>query len=210
MNDIVLGTYDDAKQLVESYLPLFKQLNEECVSWCVVGSMAVIIRQVVAHAERFRMTDDLDVMLPYSVGNAEFLDAFVTAYVPDNHRTAIIAFLDDMSSDDDDTCNMGIIGATLSEDIHDEFPDVNVFLPNIDACRFLSMKHINDFNIEHIEFEGVTIPLGSVDDIIDMKQSTINYLGKTLRNNPRRKDIIDLKTLMTMCADGTYGIDAYI
>ena len=28
MNDIVLGTYDNAKQLVENYFPLFRQLSD--------------------------------------------------------------------------------------------------------------------------------------------------------------------------------------
>lgn len=41
MNDIVIGTYDDAKALVESYIPLFCQLNDSNTNWCVVGSMAV-------------------------------------------------------------------------------------------------------------------------------------------------------------------------
>lgn len=156
------------------------------------------------------MTDDIDVMLPYSVGNEKFLSDFVTAYVTDDKCTEVIAFLNDMSSDDDDTCNMGIIGTTLSDDINDEFPGINVSMPNIDACRFLSMKYFDDFDIEYVEFEGVTIPIGSVDDIIEMKQSTIDYLGKTLRNNPRRKDIIDLRMLITMRANGTYDIDADI
>lgn len=210
MNEIISGTYADAKALVESYVPLFRQLNADDIDWCVVGSMAVIIRQVIAHAAKFRMTDDIDVMLPYSVSNEEFLNTFVSAYAPSDKHTDIIAFLDDMSSDDDDICNMGIIGTTLSEDINDEFPDIDISLPNIDACRFLSLKRLDDFNIECVEFEGVTIPLGSVDDIIEMKQSTIDYLGNTLRNNPRRKDVIDIKTLMTMRANDTYDVDAEI
>ena len=77
MNEIICGSYDDEKALVESYLPLFRQLNSDGISWCVVGSMAIIIRQVISHVDKVRMTDDLDVMLPYSVGNQEFLDTFV-------------------------------------------------------------------------------------------------------------------------------------
>ena len=106
MNEIICGTYDDAKTLVESYLPLFRQLNNSGISWCIVGSMVIIIRQVFSHAEKVRMNDDLDIMLPYSVSNQEFLNAFTEAYVPDDKRTEIISFLDDMSSDDDDICNM--------------------------------------------------------------------------------------------------------
>lgn len=181
MNEIICGSYDDAKALVESYLPLFRQLNSDGISWCVVGSMAIIIRQVISHVDKVRMTDDLDVMLPYSVGNQEFLDTFVTSYVPDDQRSESIAFIDEMSSDNDDACNMGVIGTTLSEDINNEFPDIDVSMPNIDACRFLSMKHFEDFDIDYVEFEGTVIPLGSVEDIIDMKQSTIDYLENTLR-----------------------------
>ena len=83
-------------------------------------------------------------------------------------------------------------------------------MPNIDACRFLSMKHFEDFDIEYVGFEGVSIPLSSIENIIDMKQSTINYLENTLRNIPRHKDIIDLRTLTAMRANGTYDVDAII
>ena len=41
------------------------------------------------------LTDDIDVMLPYSVGNEEFLNTFVSAYAPSDKRADIIAFLDD-------------------------------------------------------------------------------------------------------------------
>lgn len=60
------------------------------------------------------------------------------------------------------------------------------------------------------------IVLGTYDNA---KQLVENYFplfrqhsdnGITLRNNPRRKDVIDMKTLMPMRANDTYDVDAEI
>lgn len=184
----------DAEKLFKQYQPMFKSLDVNNINYCLVGGVAVIAHAIANNYDKYRATIDADLVLPKSYTNKDFAENYIDAYAQNDEQTKTIAIalvgdedLDKLNDKDNKYANISFIGAEKELD--------GIETPDFDVCRSLNGLSLEDISIEKLNILGFEVSVASIEDLITMKQKTIELYGPDPQTNPRFQDFIDLKIL---------------
>lgn len=185
---------EEALRLIQDSLPLISYLNENNISYCLVGGLAVLIHSYAAGLSVFRSTLDIDVMVDPAYSNADFAAAYLAVYAtnPSFGQAVYDAVFGSgefelLCESDQAFINCSFIGARKHLD--------GVDTPDIDLVRMLNGLELKDLAIEAVTIDNVSINVASIDQLIYMKSSTLGYMQQNPIDTPRQKDYIDLVRL---------------
>lgn len=183
-----------AHEIIRGFLPLFRKLNDEGVDYCVVGGLAVLLHSLAAGKDKVRVTYDADIMFSDEYTNTLFSRDYLDAFATDEAQRSAIADAifaggspDDFLIGDDNVVNALFKGARKEID--------GVETPDVDVVRHLNNKSLADLHKGMVLFEGTPIPVASLDDLLDMKQQTIDSLLSRGHELGRPQDYIDRSRL---------------
>lgn len=185
---------NDAQELLEQYIPMFKALNDSKIKYCLVGGIAVMAHALAHNYDKFRATVDADLVLPKDYSNLDFAKTYVSTYSKNNEEDKIIAQalvgdedLTKLNNKDLKFSNLAFIGAQKNLD--------GIDTPDFDVCRIINGYTIDDIKTKTIHVGDADIVVASIDNLIEMKEHTIKLYGADPETNPRFQDFIDLKIL---------------
>lgn len=206
-NRLVALGRKDAEELLKSFIPLFKWLNEHQVDYCLVGGLGVLLHAYKLHLDRFRATVDADIMFDASFTNTDFAKAYLEIYASDPLYGQVIydavfgeGAFEDLAKECQALVNIAFIGARFDLD--------GVSTPDIDVVRKLNGVVLETIEREQIEICGVPVTVATAHQLLVMKERTIDYLKVTPANTPRPQDYIDvhrLRDILTMLAEQNNG-----
>lgn len=191
------GALDDMSvtELVQRYLPLIDELEARGVNYCVVGGLGVILQQLNHGVGGYRVTMDIDFIVPGNYDDDDFVDAYVNAYAEtEAQRELLYSELMaggtapyDGSETPPLTLNSGFVGVSAKEQ--------GVDGPSVDLCRTLNGRTAEVVKKERVEVLGRKVWVATAEELADMKLHTIGLYRVSMEDSPRPQDFIDLRTL---------------
>lgn len=186
-----------ATSIVESFAPLFRQLNDHGTRYCVVGGLAVMMNGLAQGYDSFRATADADIMVDDDYTNAEFAHAYLDAYGSDPRFAGAVydeVFGDgafkELSKEDQRFVNVSIIGADAATS--------GVDTPDVDVVRRLDEETLSTLDTRCLEMDGVAIHVATPACLRRMKRYTMALMINGYHTEPRASDVIDLMRLDEM------------
>lgn len=187
----------DAEKLISVFVPMFKWLDEHNIDYCLVGGLAVLLQGIRTGETDFRATVDADVMFDSSFTNAEFAHAYLSVYAADPKYSESVyeavfgeGAFEELSTDAQALVNASFVGADADID--------GISTPDFDVVRNLNGIDLADIKFEEIDFKGYPIKVATADQLLYMKEATINLLHADITTTSRPQDFIDAMRLKSI------------
>lgn len=189
---------EQAEELIGSFLPLIRSLNEDGVDYCVVGGLGVLIHAYLSSADgvTLRSTDDADLMFDDSFTNIDFSRSYLCVFTDaaDAASSAVVygdmfgdAGFERFEEDEDLLANCSFRGT--------RDPALGLDLPNFDAVRVLNGFTLDDLETMTVTIGGTDIVVATPRQLLEMKKRTITLMRATPENTSRLQDFVDAQTL---------------
>ena len=185
---------DEIRRTIESFIPIFKKLDDEGTDYCLVGGLAVAIQMLDSGMAAFRETDDADILVPRFYTNEEFGKAYLGTYAnnPDTAGNVYDALFGEsgfsiLAEPGYEFDNTSFVGAR--EDLD------GISTPSFDVCRKLNGRTLDSIERETVLFEGYPIKVATVDELMRMKEETVATYHATPESTSRPQDFVDLAAL---------------
>lgn len=193
-NDALYTDMARARKVIDRYIPMIRELNRRNIGYCVVGGLAVLLHAMEANIDRYRLTQDADIMVDSDYSNADFARDYLLAYASDPSISDIVydavfnqGDIEELNSLENRTENISLIGASYELD--------GIDTPSFDVARKLNGRDLSALSTTVIEHDGTLITVADIDTLKAMKQETIELLKMPISETPRPQDYYDIKTL---------------
>lgn len=190
----------DAKETIESFVPMFRHLKEHNVDYCVVGGLGVLIRAYFSGSEdlSLRITHDADIMFDSEFDNAEFATAYLDSFAADPALACKVydamfgdGVFEELRGDEQRYISCSFIGPEgLAAD--------GSALPCFDVVRGLNGFKLADLKSDLVNIGGVEVPVATSAQLLEMKKRTVGLLHADLATTSRPQDYQDIRTLETI------------
>ena len=202
MNGIGRINRDAAEKLFARFAPLFAELENRGVDYCLVGGLAVVAHCLSRGVEAYRATDDADAMVPQDYSNSDFARDYLRVYAADpTYGKAVYDAVfgeggfEQLSDAEFAFVNASFVGADADLD--------GIDTPDFDVCRILNGRTLADVERERLEVLGQRIWVATVDELIGMKRETIAIYGPDFESSPRPQDFVDVGILDRLKGEGS-------
>jgi hypothetical protein len=190
----------DAEDLISSFVPMFKWLDENRVDYCLVGGLAVLLQCIRTDETNFRATIDADIMFDSSFTNAGFARAYLDVYAADPKYSKSVyeavfgdGAFEELSTGAQSLINASFIGADADLD--------GISTPDFDVVRHLNGIDLKGIGRERVDFKGCPVKVATVEQLLLMKEATINILHADITTTSRPQDFIDAMRLKSLIKD---------
>lgn len=184
----------EAMETFLAYAPLFEQLDEEGIDYCVVGGLGVMIQGLARNAAAYRMTYDIDLMVSRETDGQSVIDSYGSAFADTEESRKAFAsivleedYVRQLDAGFDEGENM-----TLSE--FDSELD-GFWGPQIDLCQTLNGYVLGDLERERLVIAGHEVTVATIPQLIAMKEDTIREFEVGNEPSSRVHDYVDLQRL---------------
>lgn len=193
-NDI---SQEEALEYFSEYAPLFDELDDEGIDYCVVGGLGVMIQGLAKGSGGYRMTVDLDLMIGHDTSAQDLLASYGDAFAETDgdQRTfdAVVVeekYLEQLANSISDGDNVTLSGFDEGRD--------GFWAPDIDLCQNLNGYTLGDLERERVRILGHEVTVATVPQLIAMKEKTIEEYQVGHELSSRMQDYIDLRRLRDM------------
>lgn len=190
---------EKARALIDSFIPMFKYLNEQGIDYCLVGGLAVLIRAYLSGSPdvSLRITHDAGLMFGTDFGNDRFAEAYLKTFSNMFESNPSIyddmfggGVIDSLGKEEERLVNCSFAGPQIDGEVVG-----GLALPDFDVVRKLNGYTLNDLEYDIVTIDGVNVPVATPLQLLDMKRKTIALLHADLAQTSRRQDFVDVKTL---------------
>lgn len=182
----------DAKTIIEQFLPIFKYFEKCNIDYCIVGGIAVLIHCYINDSRDYRETMDIDFIISQKYNNMKIAEDYMSIFGKNKEereklKLIILGDEHDMSVFDNSFENISIEGAI------EQIDGFNT--PNVDFCRVLNNVNINTIDRERVSLLGHEVWVATISQLLKMKEDVIRLYGQDPINTSRFHDYIDVKLL---------------
>lgn len=187
----------EARDGLDLYIPLIKKLNDSNTDYCIVGGLAVMLHALSLDASRVRATNDIDIMVDRRFSNEDFRTFYLESYGGDPEFGKIIyeeifgeGAFESLESLQATYINQSFLG--VSDDAQ------GLETPNVDLVKSLNNESLETLETTTIIYEEIPIKVATIDQLIDMKEKTINLYRASINETSRPQDFAELSLLNQM------------